>query len=251
MTGIILIAYSQLHHQTNSQNQIPPTTNTPTNLTCPVHLPYGIPTGTPPTNDFLVRDIYCLSSNDETKFADYVAYYLDQATISGNSDQQRIWQPDPDINPNETLEPEDYKGAYNALGTDRGHLAPLASFRGKNWQQTNYLSNIVPMKSVLNRSTWADLENYERDIVRKYGEAYIITGTYYGDSSLKLPQADEPHQIPSGFWKIIKYNGKIESYVFAQDTPKNTDFKSGKTTLTEIEKLTNLELNFLLNYYQE
>lgn len=195
-----LIAYSQ--HSNNdslfAQDQAHDATNT-TNTdipSCPVHLPYGIPTGTPPTNDFIVRDIYCLSSNDKTKFADFVAYHLDKLTISGDANQQRIWQPDPNINPKETLEPEDYKGAYNALGTDRGHLAPLASFRGKNWQQTNYLSNIVPMKSVLNRSTWADLEDYERDTVRKYGEAYIITGTLYSEDypMPKLPQADESHQ---------------------------------------------------------
>lgn len=107
------------------------------------------------------------------------------------------------------------------------------------------------MKSVLNRSTWADLEDYERDIVRKYGEAYLITGTYYDERPLKLPQADEPNQVPSGFWKIIMYNGKMESYFFAQNTPKNTDFQSGKTSLNEIEKLTGLELSFLLNHYQE
>ena len=191
ITGIALITYSQIHSegkglfaQGNSQpnnSQI-----TATNLNCPTHLPYGVPEGTPQTNDFIVRDIYCLSSNDHTKFADYVAYRLDLETISGDSNQQRIWQSDPDINPNETLEPPDYRGAYNALGTDRGHLAPLASFRGVNWQQTNYLSNIAPMQSTLNRGTWANLEDYERDIVRQYGEAYIITGTYYINNNCSL-----------------------------------------------------------------
>jgi hypothetical protein len=33
----------------------------------------GIPLGTPATNDLIIRDIYALSSNDSTKFADWVA----------------------------------------------------------------------------------------------------------------------------------------------------------------------------------
>ena len=66
-----------------------------------------------------------------------------------------------------------------------------------------------------------------------------------------LPQADESHQIPSGFWKIIMYNGKIESYLFAQETPKSKDFRLGKTALSEIEVWSDLNLNFLLDYYEE
>jgi endonuclease G, mitochondrial len=63
-----------------------------------------------------------LSSNDDTKFADYVAYRLDRQTITGSGKQDRNWQSDPDINPDETLEPEDYTGAHTAIGVDRGHF---------------------------------------------------------------------------------------------------------------------------------
>ena len=34
----------------------------------------GCPAGAAPTNDVVVRGIYVLSSNDTTKFADWVAY---------------------------------------------------------------------------------------------------------------------------------------------------------------------------------
>ena len=120
---------------------------------CP-HLPKGIPTGLPESNYFICRDIYAFSANIETKFADFVAYCITPETITGPSEQSREWMADPDLPEDATLEPEDYRGAHEALGTDRGHLAPLASFRGTNWQQTNYLSNIVPQKSALNRGAW-------------------------------------------------------------------------------------------------
>ena len=45
------------------------------------HFIYGIPVGTPVTNDLIIRDIYALSSNDSTKFADWVAYRLDVETV--------------------------------------------------------------------------------------------------------------------------------------------------------------------------
>ena len=223
----------------------------PNNLTCPQHLPHGVPSGTPPSNDFICRDSYAISSNDATKFADFVAYRLDRATITGSDEQERKWQADPVIKPRETLEPEDYIGAYKALGTDRGHLAPLASFRGGNWQETNYLSNIVPQKSDLNRTTWLELEKYVRDLVREHGEVYVITGTAYHKLIFKLPSADEPHKVPSAFWKVVMYNGKLESYIYEQETPKGADFKLGETALSEIEGFSGLDLGFLLEHYQQ
>ena len=40
------------------------------------HFFYGYPLGTPGTNDLIIRDIYALSNNDRTKFADWVAFRL-------------------------------------------------------------------------------------------------------------------------------------------------------------------------------
>ncbi|MBV5261983.1 DNA/RNA non-specific endonuclease [Synechococcus moorigangaii CMS01] len=232
LIGIGLVIFGVRNYQ-------PPTDPAATHP-CPVHLPNGLPTGTPPTNDLIVRDIYCLSSNDATKFADWVAFRLDRETITGSSDQDREWEADPAIAREETLEPEDFRGAYQWRNYDRGHLAPLASFRGKNWQQVNYLSNITPQKASLNRGAWKDLEEYERDLVREYGEVYVIVGTSYDNQPLSLINADEPNDIPDYFWRIIQYNNTTEAYFFPQDTPSGTDFRQGKTTVNEIEQQSGL-----------
>ncbi len=96
------------------------------------HFFYGCPEGTMATNDLIIRDAYALSSNDETKFADWVAYRLDAATVEGDAETKRKWMTDPWLAPEETLEakPDDYGGANEALRIDRGHQAPLASFGG-------------------------------------------------------------------------------------------------------------------------
>ncbi len=69
------------------------------------HWIHGVPLGTPVTNDLIIRDSYALSSNDQTKFADWVAYRLSPREVAGTVDLDRDWRADPFLNEAETLEP--------------------------------------------------------------------------------------------------------------------------------------------------
>ena len=100
-----------------------------------VHCLAGCPTGTPETNDLVVREIYALSANAETKFADWVAYRVTRETIGTSDSLDRNWQNDDLLAADATLEDDDYSGAFSALRTDRGHQAPLASFAGTRFCQ--------------------------------------------------------------------------------------------------------------------
>ncbi len=191
------------------------------------HFFHGYPAGTPPTNDLLMRDIYALSSNDDTKFADWVAYRLTEETITGDPLPDAPFKKDPWLDEGETLEPSDYDDAFEALGTDRGHLAPLASFEGeKSWEDLNFLSNITPQRTALNRGTWKSLEFKVRDLVESGETVYVMTGPLYERNMPSLPQADETHRVPSGYWKIVVVgettdSGTIRaaSFIFDQDPP--------------------------------
>lgn len=88
---------------------------------------HGCPAGSPTTNDIVFRNIYVLSSNDVTKFADWVAYRVTSSTM-GRS-QGRVMRADSVLAESETLEYEDYYRAHATLGVDRGHQVALASFR--------------------------------------------------------------------------------------------------------------------------
>lgn len=187
-------------------------------LACPQHLPQGEPIKEGSSGSLVVRDIYCLSNNPETKFADWVAYRLNAAIVGQGAEveQDRVWKADPELPPGETLEPEDYTGAYGALKVDRGHLAPLASFRGANWEQVNYLSNIIPQDSSLNRGAWLEVERLERSLAAK-GDVWVIVGTAYEKEMGTLPKADEPHRIPSAVWKVITAQDReIQAWLFEQ-----------------------------------
>ena len=208
---------------------------------------YGCPSGSPATNDIIIRDVYILSSNDSTKFADWVAYRVTKSTISKT--QKRTWKPDPWLTDDETLEPEDYDGAFAALKTDRGHQAPLASFTATpSWKATNYLSNITPQKSELNQGPWKKLEDAVRALAKKpdTNAVYVMTGPLYERKMPVLPKADESHEVPSGYWKIISMekNGtiKVAAFLFDQKTERRAEFCEEKfiTSTRIIESKTSL-----------
>lgn len=209
------------------------------------HFFYGCPVGTQESNDVIIHDIYALSSNDSTKFADWVAYRLDHVTVFGDVTTSRNWKADPWLDADETLEPDDYTEAYATLEMDRGHQAPLASFKGTNcWYETNYLSNITPQKSDLNQGPWQRLEGKVRDLVGAGSIVYVITGPLYERDMPSLPQADETHRVPSGYWKIITVEAdsiRCASFVFDQDTPRDADILDHLSTIDGVEALSGLD----------
>lgn len=223
------------------------------------HFISGYPFGTPATNDLIIRDLYALSSNDKTKFADWVAYFLDSEVLIGDFKAHRNWHADPWLSEDETLEPypnDDYKNAHATIKTDRGHFAPLGSFKGSpKAAQTNFLSNISPQYSDLNQGPWHNLELKTRSWIKRGNTAFIITGPLYERAMPQLPNADEPHQVPSGYWKIIfseKNNQRLVlGFIFDQETPRDFDFSKGLVSINEIENRSGLDFFWLLNQEEE
>jgi len=198
------------------------------------------------SNQIIKREIYTLSNNAETKFADWVCYKVTPQTI-GKSKKRR-WKADPALQEPQTLEPGDYKAAHKTIKTDRGHQAPLASFAGTPyWKQTNYLSNITPQKSALNQGAWVRLESKVRKLAKKYGEVWVMTGPLYTKEMPKLPGADEPHTVPSGYWKIVivKTSSKETpyqhaSFIFPQTAGRKDNICEYKRKITDIESKSKL-----------
>lgn len=201
------------------------------------------PKGAPESNIVVERSIYTLSSNKRTKLSDWVAYKVTQSTIGPS--HKRNWKRDPSIPADDTLEPSDYKGAYSALDTDRGHQAPLASFSATSeWSTTNYLSNITPQDKDLNRGPWMQLEAAVRSLTTSFENVWVMTGPIFSNNGIKLPNANEPHEVPSGYWKIISVENenRIEtiSFQFDQDTDRKAfycDFQSSIADITKLSKL--------------
>ena len=48
-----------------------------------------------------------------------------------------------------------------------------------------------------------DLENAVRDVVRTGQDVYVVPGPLYEWYFATLPEADESHSIPSGYFKVV------------------------------------------------
>ncbi|HYE28099.1 MAG TPA: DNA/RNA non-specific endonuclease [Allosphingosinicella sp.] len=211
------------------------------------HCLHGCPMGAAETNDLIVREIYTLSSNDLTKFADWVAYRVTRDSIGPSGG--RAWKADPWLADAETLEPNDYDGAPAQLKIDRGHQAPLASFSGTpQAAATNFLSNITPQKADLNQGSWVRLENAERALAQGTGNpaVYVLTGPLYEREMEGMAKANEPHRVPSGYWKVVAIESgstiKLSSFIFDQMTPKAEDHCKMRESIAEIERRATLKL---------
>lgn len=212
------------------------------------HFVAGYPTGTPATNDLIIRDSYALSSNDDTKFADWVAYRLTAAEVVGTLDLARDFRTDPFLAEDETLEasgPDDYAGAHAANGYDRGHLAALASFKGsRNASEVNFYSNIVPQLEDLNRGPWVRLENAERRIACAGTPVWIMIGTLF-ESPMPPLLTTEVHTVPSAFWRVFVTQTptlQVAAFIMGQDIARGADIRDHLVSVREIELRSGLEL---------
>lgn len=214
------------------------------------HCLHGCPMGASATNDLVVREIYTLSSNDRTKFADWVAYRVTPDSIGPSG--SRRWQADTWLDWNETLEERDYEGAPAALGIDRGHQAPLAAFSGTEFAaDTNILSNITPQASALNQASWQRLKGQERRFVQRAGSGrapvrlYVLTGPLYERPmpALPMPAGCRRHRTPSGYWKVLATeDGRMSAFIFDQATPRSASHCDHRAALMDVEIRADLTL---------
>lgn len=213
------------------------------------HCLAGCPTGGGPGR-IIVRPIYTLQNDAETKFADWVAYAVIKDWIGPT--EERRWKADPLLPADATLEPADYTKAFATIHTDRGHQVPLASFTSTPWwEDTNVLSNITPQRSDLNRGPWLALESAVRDVARSGPVVHVLSGPFHDGEPMSLPGADEPHQVPSGYWKIVMIAGEnpllpteVATFVFDQETPRDADIcaTQHKGSIAEVARRTGLTL---------
>ena len=193
------------------------------------HCLHGCPKGAAASNTDIARSIYALSNNPHTKLADWVAYRVRKQNVDCPTKVRRNWKQDPALKRSETLEPKDYKDSNVTLHVDRGHQAPLASFKcHSKWRETNYLSNTTPQFSKLNQGPWKNLEEAVRRLARTGIDVWVVTGPLFEWPMARLPATDKLHRVPSSYWKIIAVEKegpiKAAAFYFYQDTPRRANF---------------------------
>jgi endonuclease G len=106
---------------------------------------------------------------------------------------------------------------------DKGHMAPAADFncsREMLYKTFSYL-NCSLQEQNLNRTTWRLLEIRERLLSEEYPVVSVEIVCVFSKSSIKLSTGAT---VPDGYYKIIKYNNKVEKYYFKNEKPSSLDY---------------------------
>lgn len=91
---------------------------------------------------------------------------------------------------------------YARSGFDRGHMTPSGDMPDPVAQQQSFsLANIVPQTAQLNRGVWERIESIVRTVVKRTGEAYVVTGPAFQGANLQ--QIGGRVLVPTSTWKAI------------------------------------------------
>lgn len=151
--------------------------------------------------------------------------------------------------------------SYVGSGFDRGHNCPSADRTATSAANaaTFLMSNMMPQAPNNNQHTWANFENYIRNLVKAGNEVYVIMGSYGATgtgSKGTLTAIDNGHvTVPSQIWKVVIVlpNGDHDlarvndsTRVIAVNTPNintlSSDWTQYLTTVDAIEAATGYDL---------
>jgi endonuclease G len=185
----------------------------------------GIPTLDPAraTGVTIVRRRgYVLAHGAAEKEPLFVCEGIPRSQLDGPAQRRDNFQADPELPSGHRAELSDYKGS----GFDRGHQAPAEDMTEDQqlMDESFYLSNMCPQVGVgFNQHIWADLEAWVRDIVRKRGTAYVITGPLFLDPELRTIGPGRV-AVPSHFFKIVVTRdeaGNLQAIAFVLENRKH------------------------------
>lgn len=123
-----------------------------------------------------------------------------------------------------SLESDDYtRSPYH-----RGHVRPLLLSAGsRHWPDVNLTAVILPEFPRVNYPLIAGVEEHIAHLVDKRGRVTVIVDARYEEPRPPLPEADEPHTVPSSIvYTIFPADGIPERYEFPNVAdPPFSDFR--------------------------
>jgi len=230
---------------------------------------FGIPTDGNSSDDFVItRDQYTISYNPNRNTPNWVSYEFDashfQAPGGDNIDRCDCFTHDPALPGSFThLTTADYTGAgaFAGYGIDRGHMARSFDFTSGTLDNARsyYLSNIIPQAAAVNQGPWKILEDTLGNLARfDNKEVYVIDGVAGSKGTVKN---EGKIVMPAYVWKvavILPRNHRLAdvhdfrdiddviAVIMPNDPTVNSDWKTYKTTVDEVERTSGYDLLSLL-----
>jgi endonuclease G, mitochondrial len=227
-----------------------------------VHLTLGNPsratTDLVHINNYLIeRPQYVLSYSRDRGTPNWVSWQV-SADWLGSAPRQDDFRADESL-------PADWfrvtSSSYTGSGFDRGHNCPSAD-RTRSVEDnsaTFLMTNIIPQAPQNNQETWANLEEYTRELVRAGQEVYVIMGSYgtggTGSKGAAQTLAAGRITVPERIWKVIVVlpvgeddvqRITADTRIIAVNTPNDNavlpDWGAYRTTVDAIEQATGYDL---------
>jgi endonuclease G, mitochondrial len=110
--------------------------------------------------------------------------HLTRERVEEAHTQRRVneFHPDPNLPPDERAELSDYARS----GFNRRHMAPSGDMPDPRSQEESFsLANMVPQNPDSNRHLWERIETAVRDLARRDGELYVVTGPIIPHEALR------------------------------------------------------------------
>jgi endonuclease G len=192
------------------------------------------------SNDLILRPVYALSYDHQARMAQWAAYIVTAGSIGVATNLSREPMSDPFIE--DAMTAQDYQTLPENM--QRQTLVPLVSFAGTPyWSDINYMTNMVPRNSELNRGSWYGLEWAVRNLANRADELYVVSGPIFEFNSNRDQILAGEQQIPSAFFKVVATRGgQMAAFLFNQDLPFHVHHCEQLTSLAVIENLTGLDL---------
>ena len=106
---------------------------------------------------------------------------------------------------------------------DKGHMSPAADFNCDKetlYKTFSYLNCSLQQEN-LNRTTWRLLELHERELAKSHKTVTVEIRCVFTPTSTVLSSGAT---VPDAYYKIIKYDKKVEKYFFKNEKPTTSDY---------------------------
>ncbi len=189
-------------------------------------------------DQLLQKTAYLMCYNAHHRLTLWSHHLLNQKRLSGSTKRTNDYRRDPTIQG-----PSVGSGDYARTGFDRGHLVPAADMKESRrlMSETFFMSNMTPQRPGFNRGIWSSLERLVRSLVKKKGEAVVITLSLLKPQEPRLPKGIS---IPSRYAKVLFWPERSEMAAFLIPNTKQEGLRPSdfQVSVNTIERASGLDL---------
>ena len=185
----------------------------------------------------LTKKAYSLCYSSQHRQSLWAYHLLNDELMNGRTKRTNDYRKDPAVKKNPVT-----KRDFARTGYDRGHLVPAADMKKNEtlMSETFFMTNMAPQRPGLNRGIWRTLENLTRKLVKKSGEAVVLTLPVIKETDGRLPKGIT---IPSSFAKIIFWpkQKKVLAFEIPNDGQPDLRPEDFQVTVNSLEAKTGLD----------